>query len=76
MEDVTKAEKPFHMIDKTKVPSLKHMKLVMETAGHWHGAFWQLLNKPSGSFKASMNKDDIIKFYSKEFPKQVSARWI
>ncbi len=70
MEDLTLAKpKPFYMLDKTKVPGLEHTKLIMEAIGNYHGAWWQLLKKPEGSFDGFLSKADVLKFYGSTHPK-------
>ncbi len=65
MEDLTKASpRPYYLLDKTKVPNLGQMRLAMEALGHFHGAFWRLLNEPEeGAFDGAMSRAEVAKFY-------------
>ena len=43
IENMTKVDLPYKVIDKTQLIPFGHAKLVFETLAHFHGAWWQIL---------------------------------
>jgi hypothetical protein len=50
LQDLTKTETPFHVLDKNEIPTIEHVMMVMRAAGNYHGAMWQLLNGMEEAF--------------------------
>lgn len=63
------AEKPFKTIDKSRVPSLEHVKLALKTIAHFHGSWWKFFNDSDGTFKdAPMSKTEALKMFNDTIP--------
>ncbi len=71
LEDLKQvADRAFHTIDKSEVPTIDHVMLVMRAAGRYHGAMWQLLHSTEEAFKdAPVSKEEVEQFYGGAVPK-------
>lgn len=48
---------------------MDHVKMVMETIAHFHGAMWQVLNCPEGTFVGGLSKREVHNYYGIKHPK-------
>ena len=48
MEDLTKAERPYCLMEKRVVPTVEDVDLVMNMLAHFHGFWWRFLNCSTG----------------------------
>ena len=48
MEDLTKAERPYNLMEKGVVPTVGDAGLILNMLAHFHGFWWRFLNCSSG----------------------------
>ena len=48
LEDLTKAEQPYHLMEKGVVPKVHDVGLIFNMLAHFHGFWWKFLNSSSG----------------------------
>ena len=66
LEDLTKAERPYRLLEKAAVPSVEVAGLVLTALAHFHGFWWRFLNgsaAAAGTSGGEVTREEILLEY-------------
>ncbi len=58
LEDLSRGPEPYKHLDKNRVPSVEQVTFLLGKMAHFHGAWWKVINKDTGTYYSILKSYD------------------